>query len=221
MYATEKPVIVIGAGGHAKVLIETLGMLGRRVLSITDSAHDRLGQSLGGILIEGADELVLEHDPNHVELVNAVGSVAVPEVRRKIYVKFASRGYQFATVVHPSAIVSPSASLAQGSQVMAGATVQARAIIGANTIINTHASVDHDCAIGAHSHIAPGVTLSGNVRIGQACHLGTACSVIQAVTLGPYAFVAAGAVVTSDLPAHANVRGVPARPRPGQPPAES
>ena len=211
MSAIGKPVIVIGSGGHARVLIETLRMLGRHVMSITDSASERLGQSINGIMIDGSDELVFEHDPNHIELVNAIGSVAVPEVRRRIYIKFASRGYRFTTVVHPSASVSPNARLAQGAQVMAGATVQSGVILGANTIVNTSASIDHDCSIGMHTHIAPGAILSGNVSVGQSCHIGTAASVIQMLNLGAFSFVAAGAVVTKDLPRGAEVRGVPAR----------
>lgn len=211
MSALEKPVIVIGAGGHAMVLIEVLRTLGRQVLSITDSAEARRGNTIGGILIEGSDELVLEHDPDRVELANAIGSVKVPEIRRRIYVKFASRGYRFATIVHPSATVSPSSHLAQGAQVMAGATIQPRAMIGANTIVNTNASIDHDCTIGMHTHVAPGAILSGNVSVGQSCHIGTAASVIQSVNLGNNAFIAAGAVVTKDIERGAKVRGVPAR----------
>ena len=204
------PVIVIGSGGHAKVLIETLNLLGRRILSITDSSSQRLGQTVSGILIEGSDELVFEHNPNDIELVNAIGSIAVPDVRRQIYNKFVSRGYHFASVVHPSAQVSLSAELAQGAQVMAGATVQPGVILGANTIVNTNASIDHDCSIGMHSHIAPGVILSGNVSVGQSCHIGTAASVIQMVNIGSFSFVAAGAVVVKNLPRGAQVRGVPA-----------
>ena len=212
MSANDLPVIVIGAGGHGQVLIEALQLLGRRILSVTDSARERLGDSLSGSMIEGSDELVLEHDPNHIELVNAVGSVAVPEIRRRIYNKFVARGYHFATVVHPSAHVADSAVLAQGAQIMAGATVQSRAIIGANTIVNSSASVDHDSTLGMHTHIAPGVVLSGNVCVGQSCHIGTSASVIQAVEIGSYSFVAAGSVVTADLPRGSNVRGVPAKP---------
>lgn len=211
MHTSDRPVIVVGAGGHAIVLIEVLRKLGRHVLSITDSSANLQGQTIGGIKIEGSDEIVLEHDPSHVELANAIGSIGVPETRRRIFMKFASKGYRFATIVHPSAIVSPSAKLAQGAQVMAGATIQSRAIIGANAIINTNASIDHDCAIGMHTHIAPGVILSGNVSVGQCCHIGTAASVIQSVSLGAYSFAAAGAVITKDVPRNAAVRGLPAR----------
>lgn len=212
MAVNDLPVIVIGAGGHGQVLIEALHLLGRRILSVTDSARERLGDSLSGSMIEGSDELVLEHDPNHIELVNAVGSVAVPETRQRIYNKFVARGYRFATVVHPRAHVAASAVLAQGAQIMAGATIQSRAIIGANTIVNSSASVDHDSTIGMHTHIAPGVVLSGNVCVGQSCHIGTSASVIQSIEIGSYSFIAAGSIVTTNLPRGSKVRGVPAKP---------
>ena len=132
------PVIVVGSGGHARVLVETLQLLGRRVLGVTDSNPRRAGKLVGGVLIEGSHDLVYEHATTDVELAIAVGSVAVPEARRNNYIKFASRGYRFATIVHPSATVSASAKLAQGSQVMAGAIVQSGTVVGVNAIINTH-----------------------------------------------------------------------------------
>jgi acetyltransferase-like isoleucine patch superfamily enzyme len=85
--------------------------------------------------------------------------------------------------------------------------------VGHNSIINTRASVDHDCVIGAHVHLAPGVTLSGGVTVGEGTHIGTGAVVIQGMTIGPRAIVGAGAVVVADVPAGAVVLGVPARER--------
>ena len=104
MQAHLPPVIIIGAGDHALVLIEALQSVGRRVLSITESSNTRLGKRISGVLIEGEDKLIYEHDPRSIELVNAIGSIDVPSARRTVYIKFASRGYRFATVVHLSLI---------------------------------------------------------------------------------------------------------------------
>ncbi len=204
------PVIVIGAGGHGKVLINTLRMLGRHILFVTDDSEGHHGKTIGGAEVRGSDDLIMQCSPDSVELVNGVGSVARPQARKEVFHRFKYCGYRFATVIHPTAVVANSAEIAQGAQIMSGAVVQSSALIGANTILNTRCSVDHDCVIGAHTHLAPGVTLSGTVSVGQTCHLGTGATVIQNIKIGLEAIVAAGAVVIRDVPARAAVCGVPA-----------
>ena len=205
------PVVLIGAGGHGKVLISTLRMLGREVLFVTDDAPTQHGRKLHGAQVRGTDDLISQYTPSQVELVNGVGSAHVPDTRRKVFELFKYRGYRFATIIHPDALIAPSAEIAQGAQVMAGTIVQAGALIGANTLLNTRCSIDHDCIIGAHTHIAPGVTLSGNVTVGQTCHLGVGSTVIQGITIGHNTLVAAGAVVINNIPQNAAVCGVPAK----------
>ena len=204
------PVIVIGAGGHGEVLINTLRMMGRQILFITDDSTDQHGKIVDGAEVRGAGDLINRINPDTVELVNGVGAVHRPLTRKKVFDCFKYRGYRFATVIHPSAVVATSAEIAQGAQIMSGAVVQPNAMIGVNVILNTRCSVDHDCVIGAHTHLAPGVTLSGMVSIGQMCHLGTGASVIQRVNIGHESMIAAGAVVIRDVPADAAVCGVPA-----------
>jgi carbamoyl-phosphate synthase large subunit len=205
------PVIIIGAGGHCTVLLDLLGRLGRRVLFITDRDPVLHGQHIGGIEIHGSDEAIFEHLPEQVRLVNAVGSIAPAVARRQVYRRFVERGYEFETLIHPSAVVSRAALIEPGVQVMAGAVVQPGARIGANALINTRASIDHDCIVGPHVHVAPGVTLSGRVEIGEASHIGTAAAVIQGICIGREAMVAAGAVVVRNVSDRETVMGVPAR----------
>ncbi|MFI4861168.1 MAG: acetyltransferase [Phycisphaerales bacterium JB063] len=207
----EPPVIIIGAGGHARVLLGVLKMLGRQVLYFTDDAPKSQGKIIDGIRVQGAQEEVLNHSPHDVVLVNGIGSVSPPVIRQQVYHRFSYRGYRFATIIHPDVLISPSAQIAQGAQLMAGTIVQAGALIGANTILNTRCSVDHDCVIGAHTHIAPGVTLSGKVSVGQMCHLGTGATVIQGIQIGHGTLVGAGAVVVRDVPASSAICGVPAK----------
>lgn len=206
------PVIVIGAGGHGKVLINTLRMLGRHILFVTDDSEAQHGKMVGGAEVRGSDELIMHCSPDSVELVNGVGSVTRPQTRKEVFNSFKYRGYRFATVIHPTAVVANSAEIAQGAQIMSGAVVQSSVLIGSNTILNTRCSVDHDCVIGAHTHLAPGVTLSGTVSIGQMCHLGTSATVIQGINIGHEAIIAAGSVVIRNVPARAAVCGVPAKP---------
>ena len=207
-----RPIIIIGAGEHARVLIDVLRLLDREVLYVTDYNTERHGQTVSGIQVAGGDELVLEHKPEDIHLVNGVGSIQLPAARRDVYKRFSDAGYHFTRVIHPSAVIAENVTVNSGAQIMAGTVIQTGAVINENTLINTRASVDHDCVIGAHTHIAPGVTLSGNVRIGAASHVGTGATAIQAVKIGDEVVIGAGAVVVKDLADRVKAVGVPAKP---------
>lgn len=202
------PVIVLGGGGHAKVLIGTLQLQKRRILGFVDP-NSTLPPVLGEQNL-GTDDAAFAYPPAEVELVNGIGSIGSPGARTAAFERFKAKGYTFATVVHPSASVAPDVEVEEGAQVMAGAVVQPGSRLGINAIINTKASVDHDCVIESHAHIAPGVTLSGKVHVGRGSHIGTGASVIQGITTGAYSIVGAGAVVIRDVPEKATVAGVPA-----------
>ncbi len=208
--SSDRPIILVGAGGHARVLLSTLLQLDRRVIGFVDP-NKQLGERLG-IPHLGTDEAIFEHDPAQVLLVNGVGSVASVANRLRVYEYFRTRGYAFASVIHPSAIIVPGAKLAEGVQVMAGAIIQTGCQVEEDCIINTGAQIDHDCLIRAHAHIAPGAVLSGDVHVGARAHVGAGATVIQRVRIGEDSIVGAGAVVLSDVPASSTVVGVPARP---------
>src|SRR5690606_33329158 len=127
------PVVVIGAGGHARVLLELLRCLGRQVLFLTDRDAQWHGRRIGEVEVRGADELILELSPDAVRLVNGVGSTAQPRARRDVYSRFVEKGYQFDTLVHPSAVVAQGVQLGTGVQVMAGVVIQPGTRIGQNT----------------------------------------------------------------------------------------
>lgn len=206
-------VIVVGAGGHARVVIDAFQRTGIEVLFATDVDPAKHGQSLLGVAVRGGDEALAPYGPGSVDLALGVGSVGRDGVRRAIFERLAARGHRFATVIHPAAVVAPDVTLLEGAQVMAGAVVQTGSCIGRNAIVNTGACVDHDCRVGDHAHIAPGATLSGGVEIGAGAFVGTGACVIQSVRIGEGSVVAAGAVVIRDVPAGACVMGVPARGR--------
>jgi UDP-perosamine 4-acetyltransferase len=205
------PVIVIGAGGHAKVLIDALLAIGIEVLGATDMDPVRLDSSIGGLRVLGDDNILVRYAPQAVRLVNGLGSVAVTTARQRIYEKYKGLGYSFETIVHPSAVVSKDVELSEGVQVMAGAIIQAGSRVGQNTIINTGATIDHDCEIGAHVHLAPGAILSGNVKVGSGSHIGTGAIVIQNVRVGRNDIIGAGSVVVENIADDRKVIGVPAR----------
>lgn len=206
-----KPLILIGAGDHARVLLDILLAQGKNVIGIADKAMP--AQTLVyGVPVLGDDDFILRnYSSDSVDLVNGIGSVGSLALRSKVFDFFKNKGYHFASVVHPSAVVSERATLGEGVQILAGAVVNTEAKIGSNTIINTNASVDHGCVIGNSCHIAPGCSLSGCVTVGDNTHIGTGSTVIQGVSIGRNVLLGAGSVVVSDIADNSKAYGVPAK----------
>jgi sugar O-acyltransferase (sialic acid O-acetyltransferase NeuD family) len=205
------PVIVLGGGGHAKVLIDTLLLHKVTVVGVTVPNPEQFIKPILGIGCIGTDEAVTEFPADSVRLVNGLGSIGTPIQRKQLFLKFKALGFQFSNVIHPSAVIASDVTFSEGVQIMAGVVVQVGCYIGSNTIVNTKASIDHDCVIGDHVHIAPGVTLSGGVQVGEGAHIGTGATVIQGVRIGKNSVVGAGALVLKDVPDGVTVIGVPAR----------
>lgn len=206
----QQSIIVLGGGGHASVLIATLLLQHQPVMGFVDPAVQR--GSIHGAKRLGDDEVILQHQPRDVRLVNGMGSIGSNVLRSMLFRRFKTEGYRFASVIHPSAVVARDVRLGEGVQIMAAAVIQPGSKIGANSIVNTGAVVDHHCRIGAHVHVGPGAILSGQVRVAVGAHIGTGASVIQSIDVGPWSVVGAGAVVVREVPKRVTVVGVPARP---------
>lgn len=195
------PLIVIGAGGHASVLVDVLLQQQRQILGIVSPEVEYLRNVFVGVPMFTQDLDVLNFDNQSVCLVNGVGSLPGCIRRRNLHNHFYDLGYKFETVVSSNAVVSLYAELGAGVQVMPGAIIQAGVRIGENTIINSGAIIEHDCHIGANNHIAPGATLSGGVVTKDNVHIGTGAVVIESVTINKNVTVGAGAIVTKDIEA--------------------
>lgn len=205
--------IVLGSGGHAKVLIQVLKVIGVPVWGCTSRMQADHGKDILGVSVKGGDALLDKLDPEDFLLVNGLGTVKIdsPSPQVKIFEDWKARGFSFATIVHPSATIAEDAVLGEGVQIMAGCILQPGTTVGKNSIINTSASLDHDCEIGSHVHIASGVTLSGGVRVGDGSFIGCGASVIQYKNIGRGVLVGAGAVVIRDVPDAVKVLGVPGK----------
>lgn len=205
--------LVLGAGGHAKVLIDALLLSAIPVKAVLEPNQELWGKTLLGVPIVAGDDYILSHQPQDILLLNGLGSISDTQPRRKLFERWKAHGYQFASVIHPKAIVSPFACLGEGVQIMAGAVLQAGVTVAENSVINTGAIVEHDCQIAAHVHIAPGARLAGSVTLGQASHIGLSASILQNLTVGENCLVAAGAVVINSVASGVTVMGIPARMR--------
>lgn len=198
--------VIIGAGGHARVLLAAMRCLNRLPRLVVDINPDLWGYELDGVIIT---------DPNYIELgdklINGIGGVGRTRARQAVYDEMSARGFKFECVLHPAAIVTGEIVYGAGTQVMAGAVLQTGINIGVNSLVNTGASVDHDCRIGNHVHVAPSATLCGGVTVGNNSHIGAGAVVIQGITIGENCLIAAGAVVVRNVADNLTVRGIPAK----------
>lgn len=208
-----RPLILLGAGGHARVLAEILLGQGHPLLGATDVRAPSAADHAPALVFLGNDDTVFAYPADGILLVNGVGSVGPVTARRVLFRRFIAAGYRFADVCHPSAVVSPSAQLGAGHQILAAAVVATGARLGDNVLINTRALVEHDCTVGDHCHIASGAVLCGGVRLDAGVHLGAGATVNQGIHIGTGAVIASGSVVIEDVPPHTLVAGVPARPK--------
>ena len=205
--------LVLGAGGHAKVVAETalasgvassLAFLDDRCV-VLDSLPPVLGWPLIGPLGLSLQASIAAHFD---AAVVAIGHAAT---RLHWIQQLQAFGYYLPSLMHPTAWVSPSAQLDVGTVVFAQAAVQSQAVIGSGAILNTGCSVDHDAQLGDGVHICPGACLAGEVQVDDRSWIGIGASVIQQIRIGADVTVGAGAVVVRDLPDGVTAVGVPAR----------
>lgn len=205
--------IGLGAGGHARVVMEAFqAMGGFEVIGLLDLRAELRGTRVGGVPVLGGDgELPRLRAEGVMDAFIGIGSVGDAGPRRRAFERARAAGFRIAGVVHPSAVLSPSALIGEGVQVLPGAVINAGARLGENIIVNTGAIVEHDCLIGSHAHIASGARLASTVTVGEGAHIGLGASVRQLARIGRDAIVGAGAVVVDDVPDGVTVVGVPAR----------
>ena len=189
--------ILYGASGHGKVVIDILEAVGKKIDFIVDD-NQHVTELLG-----------YEVKRNTGAYPEAIISIGNCQIRKKVVEQLSVDNY--VTAVHPSAIISKTASIDEGTVVMHGAIVQTCAKIGKHCIINTGASVDHDCLIGDYVHVAPHATVAGGVEVGECSWIGAGAVIKQYIKIGKNCMIGAGAVVVKDVPEGATVVGVPAR----------
>jgi sugar O-acyltransferase (sialic acid O-acetyltransferase NeuD family) len=198
-------VYIIGAGGHAKVVLSTLLDAGIRVDGFFDDDPGKQGLVLFGVRVIGTIA-----DAKAMSPQTGVIGIGDNRLRKRLAQELA--GWEWLCVVHSRAYVHPSATLGPGTVIFAGAVVQPCARLGSHVIVNTGATVDHDCVVEDFVHLAPGVHLAGSVVVEEGAFLGIGSVVTPGIRVGSWTVVGAGGVVIRDLPPSITAAGVPARP---------
>lgn len=195
----DKKVNILGAGGHAKVVIEIAELAGYEISEVFD--HD---QTINNVLQYPVN--------NDIEILSQKNNVFFAlgnnENRKMNSLKYNSADFN---LIHPSSVISKNISIGVGNVVMAGVVINSSVEIGNHCIINTSASIDHDCKIGDFAHISPAAALAGNVQVLEGAQVGIGACVKQNITIGKWSVVGAGAVVVEDVPDNCIVVGNPAR----------
>jgi len=208
--AKEK-LLVFGAGGHAKVVIDIIEQQGvYEIAGLLDDDLKHKGGSFFGYSVLGtrADLPALIS----AELRHAIVTIGDNASRAAVAAHLDQHGWRFASAIHPRASIGRGVNIGPGCVVMAGCVVNADATLGAQVIVNTGATVDHDCRIEDAVHIAPGCHLCGGVSVGQGSLVGAGTTVTPGVRLGRKVIVGAGSTVIRDIADEAKVSGSPARP---------
>ncbi len=200
-------ILIVGAGGHAKVVADILLCQGLAVLGYVDDDPSSWGEQRLGLPVLGGIDRWTEHTPDGL-VMGVGGNAARQAIVRRLGEAAAD---MWRNAVHPSATVAPSVRLGVGVVIAAQAALNPDTVVGDHVIINTGATVDHDCILGEYSHIAPGAHLAGGVQVGAGTLVGVGVSVIPYQTIGSWSTIGAGATVVREIPGHVTAYGVPAR----------
>ncbi len=201
-------IVVIGGGGHAKVVISILRKLKYyRIVGYTDPKDKA---AVAGVPYVGSDD-VLSALPKNLNAVIAVGQVGLGKQRYELWTRLRPLALCFPQIISPDALVNEGVSRGEGSVVMDGAILNSGAAIGRGAIVNTNSTIEHDVVLADWVHVGPGATICGGVTIGRFSMIGAGATVIEGTRIGTGCMIGAGATVVSDLTDPGVYVGSPAR----------
>ena len=200
-------VVIIGDGGHSKVIQEMVRTLKYNIIAILDDKYKNSVRNVNDITYAPISELDKLIDSD-VFIVVAIGD---NKIRRNLVQKTKKLTKNFLTIIHPKAVISPTAKIGDGTVIMPKAVVNADAIIEDHCIINTGAIIEHDNKICEFAHISPSATLAGNVEVGSGTHLGAASTIIPGIVVGSWSVIGAGSTVIRNIPSYCKAVGSPTR----------
>jgi sugar O-acyltransferase (sialic acid O-acetyltransferase NeuD family) len=205
------PIIVIGGGGHAKVVISILRKLkSYRILGYTDLKDN--GDILGSAYL-GTDDKLEPWSTGREKrsAVLGIGQVGTGKTRDEFWTGLKPLSLEFPLIVSPTAVVNEGVTIGEAGVVMDGAVINSGAAVGRGVIVNTNSTIEHDVVIGDWVHIAPGATLSGGTTVGRYSMVGAGATVIEGINIAEGCMIGAGATVVHDLTEPGVYVGCPAR----------
>lgn len=209
---TRPRIVVLGAGGHGRVVLDILHQAARyEVCGFLDNNADMHGRRVDGVeVLGGVGEL--PDWAERLDLRGAIIAVGDNGLRRALARRIEAAGLEPVSAVHPSAAVARSAIIGRNAVIAAGVVLCAHCQVGDSVILNTGSIVDYQTMIGEGCHVCPGVRVAARVKIESGAFLGIGATVIPEVVIGYEAVVGAGSVVIDDVAPMSTVVGVPARP---------
>ncbi len=209
----QKRLLIIGAGGHAKVVLETA--IAMNIYDEFAFIDDYLKKETDNLFLSKWPIVGKSEDISHKTIKDKfnVAVVAIGNNKKRIELlnKLKINDFKVPTLIHPTASISPSSKINEGCVIFARSVIQAEVNIGFGTIVNTSSSIDHECIIKEGVHICPGAHLAGRVNVGKLSTVGIGASVIQGIKIGEQVVIGAGSAVINNLKDKMTVGGVPAR----------
>jgi len=209
--AEQPRIAIIGAGGHAKVVYDSLRLSLRKrgggaVVGFLDDDSRLWGSTVMGLPVLGPIDRIADFAVDAVII-----GIGANRTRNRLYEWAKAAGYPFVNAIHPTAVISEDAALGEGVAIFGTVVVNPGSVVGNNVILNTGCTVDHDCSIADHVHIAPGGHLAGGVSVGEGTFVGTGASIIPYRKIGRWSIIGAGGVVLEDIGDQVTAVGVPAK----------
>lgn len=197
--------VIVGASGHAKEVFDICQNTENLYFFDNVTGYEK-SVLFDKKIIQSFDEL--QELTTNKDFILGLGGVLH---RNNLYQKFLDLGFTPNSIIAKNAQVSSSANLGDGLNIMSFVFIGPDSKIGKGSLINAHSSIHHDVVIGDFVEISPGAKILGNSTIGAFSTIGTNATILPKIKIGKNVIVAAGAVVTTDVPDNCMVAGVPAQ----------
>jgi sugar O-acyltransferase (sialic acid O-acetyltransferase NeuD family) len=204
------PLLLIGAGGHARACIDVIETEGRFTVAGLLGLPEEVGQHVLGYPVVGSNDDLPDQAARIGTALVTVGQIKTPALRIHLFEQLLAAGCRTPTIVSPRGHVSAHSRIGEGSIVMHGAIVNAGATVGRNCILNSQSLVEHDCVVADHCHVSTSAAVNSGVRIGRGTFVGSGVTVRQGVTIGAACVIGMGQRVLRDCADGEQL------PRPGQ-----